>query len=82
MNLMIHLPRFLEICNYFCFAGIVVETNCTPPIVEAQVDTSHIMHTGTGRHKGEVPRQTDGVTKLPMAGVVQRGKRRQQRHLV
>ena len=21
---------FLCICNYFCFAGIVVETNCTP----------------------------------------------------
>ena len=34
MNLMIHLPRFLCICNYFCFAGIVVETNCTLPIVE------------------------------------------------
>ena len=27
-------PRFLCICNYFCFAGIVVETNCTPTIVE------------------------------------------------
>ena len=26
MNLMIYLPRFLCICNYFCFAGIVVET--------------------------------------------------------
>ena len=26
MNLMIHLPRFHCICNYFCFAGIVVET--------------------------------------------------------
>ena len=25
-NLMIHLPRFLGICNYFCCAGIVVET--------------------------------------------------------
>ena len=34
MILMIHLPRFLCICNYFCFAGIVVETSCTPPIVE------------------------------------------------
>ena len=32
MNLMIHLPRFLCICNYFCFAGIVVETNCTLPL--------------------------------------------------
>ena len=27
MDLIIHLPRFLEICSYFCFAGIVVETN-------------------------------------------------------
>ena len=34
MNLMVHLPRFLCICNYFCFAGIVVEKTCTPPIVE------------------------------------------------
>ena len=34
MILIIHLPRFLRICNYFCFAGIVVGTNCTPPIVE------------------------------------------------
>ena len=34
MNLMIHLPRFLCICNYFCFAGIVVDTNCTPSIVK------------------------------------------------
>ena len=34
MILMVHLPRFLCICNYFCFAGTVVETNCTPPTVE------------------------------------------------
>ena len=26
MNFTIHLPRFLSFCNYFCFAGIVVET--------------------------------------------------------
>ena len=26
MNLIIHLPRFLSICNYFCLAGIVVKT--------------------------------------------------------
>ena len=26
MNLTIHLPQFLYICNYFCYAGIVVET--------------------------------------------------------
>ena len=31
MNLVIHLPRFLCICNFFCFAGIVVETNCALP---------------------------------------------------
>ena len=31
-----------------------------------------------GRHRGEVPRQTDAVTKLPMVGVVQRGGERQQ----
>ena len=34
MNLMIHIPRFLCICNHFCFAGIVVETNCTHLTVE------------------------------------------------
>ena len=34
MNLMIRLPRFLCICDYFCFAGIVVETICTLSIVE------------------------------------------------
>ena len=34
MNCMIHPPRFLCICNYFCFAGIVLETNCTPPSVK------------------------------------------------
>ena len=27
---MINLPRFLCFCNYFCFAGIVAEANCTP----------------------------------------------------
>ena len=34
MNLKIHFPRC--ICNYFCFAGIVVETHCThtPLIVQ------------------------------------------------
>ena len=32
MNLMIHLPLFVCIYNYFCFAGIVVETNCTLPL--------------------------------------------------
>ena len=32
MNLMIHLPRFPCICNYFGFAGIVVETDCTPSL--------------------------------------------------
>ena len=37
MNLMIHLPRFLCVYNYFCFAGIVVETNCAPPILEEMV---------------------------------------------
>ena len=42
------------------------------PVCRTQVVTSHIMHTGAGRHRGEVPRQTDGVTKLPMVGVVQR----------
>ena len=34
MNLMFHFPRFLCICNHYCFAGIVVATICTPPIVE------------------------------------------------
>ena len=34
MFLMIHIPRFLCICDYFSFAGIVVETNCTLTIVE------------------------------------------------
>ena len=32
MNLVIYLPRFLCVCNYFCFAGIVVEKNCTLPL--------------------------------------------------
>ena len=54
---------------------------CVQHRLRPQVDTSHIMHTGAGRHREEVPRQTDGVTKLPMVGVVQRGGRRQQRHL-
>ena len=31
---MIHRPRFLCICNNFCFADIVVETNSTLSIVE------------------------------------------------
>ena len=34
MNLMVDLPRFLCFCSVVCFAGITVETNCTPPIVE------------------------------------------------
>ena len=34
MNLMIHFSRFLGVCNHYCFAGIVVATICTPPIVE------------------------------------------------
>ena len=32
MNFTIHFPRC--ICNYFCFAGIVVETHCTLLIVQ------------------------------------------------
>ena len=34
MNLMIHLPRFLCICFYFCFTGIVVENKLylSPPL--------------------------------------------------
>ena len=44
MNLMIHLPRLLCICNYFCFAGIVVETNCTLSMVEDKLYAPH----GTG----------------------------------
>ena len=38
----------------------------------SQLDTSHITHTGAGRHREEVPRQNEGVTKLPTVGVVQR----------
>ena len=34
MNLMIHFARFLCVCNYFCVACIVVETNCTPSTVK------------------------------------------------
>ena len=59
-----------------------------PPCVNAQVTqvcfpqvvTSHITHTGTGRHKGgpETDRRRHQAT---MVGVVQRGGRRQQRHL-
>ena len=44
MNLMIRLTRFLCICNYFCFAAIVVETNCTLCIVEDKLYAFH----GTG----------------------------------
>ena len=38
----------------------------------------HVTHHahGAGRHRSEVPRQTDGVTKLPMVGVVQRGEKK------
>ena len=54
-----------------------IRCSCTGSLVpcQAQVDTAHIMHTGTGRRRGEVPRETDGVTKLPMVGVVQRGEK-------
>ena len=39
MILMIHLPQFLHVCNYFCFAGIVIETNCTLSVVEDKLCT-------------------------------------------
>ena len=32
--MIIHFPLLIEVCNYFCFAGIVVETNCTLSIVD------------------------------------------------
>ena len=34
MSLVIHLPRFHCICNYSCFTGTVLETNCTLFMVE------------------------------------------------
>ena len=41
MNLMINLPQFLCLCNYFCFAGIVIETNCTLSMVEDNLYNPH-----------------------------------------